>query len=289
MASGINITLLGTGLMGAPLAERLASQGHSVTVWNRHPERAEALQGVAVVADLSDAVRDAQLLVLALSDYDAIDAVVFAGGMQSQLAGLTVLQMGTIAPAQSRALERDLRAAGASYLEAPVLGSIPEARAGTLIIMVGGERVLFERWLAVLGALGPAPKYIGAAGQAAALKLALNQLIAGLTSSFALSLGLVRQAGIDVEQFMAILRDSALYAPTFDKKLQRMQQREYGNPNFPVRHLLKDVNLFLDAAGEAGLDAGVLLALRELLMDTEMRGLQDEDYSALYESIDPAL
>ena len=285
----MNITLLGTGLMGAPLAQRLASQGHRVTVWNRHAERAQGLQGVAVVTDIVGAVRGAQLLVVALSDYDAIDAVLFASGMASQLAGLTVLQMGTISPAQSRALERDLQAVAAGYLEAPVLGSIPEASAGTLMVMAGGERALFERWLPVLQALGPEPKYIGAAGQAAALKLALNQMIAGLTASFALSLGLVRQAGIDVGQFMAILRDSALYAPTFDKKLQRMQQREYGNPNFPVRHLLKDVNLFLDAAGEAGLDAGVLLALRELLMDTELRGLQDEDYSALYESIDPAL
>jgi len=112
-------------------------------------------------------------------------------------------------------------------------------------------------------------------------------LIAGLTSSFALSLGLVRQAGVDVEQFMSLLRDSALYAPTFDKKLSRMLDRHYANPNFPVRHLLKDVNLVLDAAGEVGLDSGVLLAIRELLADTEMRGLRDEDYSALYESIDP--
>jgi len=285
----MNITVLGTGLMGAPLAERLASQGHSVTVWNRHAARAMALQDVSVASGLADAVSDAELLLLALSDFDAINAVLFEPGVESQLAGLTVLQMGTIAPSQSRTLEKDLKALGADYLEAPVLGSIPEAKAGTLIVMVGGERALFDRWLPVMQALGPKPTYIGVAGQAAALKLALNQMIAGLTASFALSLGLVRQAGIDVEQFMGILRDSALYAPTFDKKLQRMQQRDYAGPNFPVRHLLKDVNLFLDAAGEVGLDAGLLLALRELLVDTESRGLQDEDYSALYESIDPVM
>ena len=283
----MNITVLGTGLMGAPLAERLVLAGHAVTAWNRHVARARALQGVSVAADVAAAVSGAELLVLALSDFDAIEAVLFGAGVASRLAGLTVLQMGTISPSQSCALERDVQAVGASYLEAPVLGSIPEARAGTLLVMVGGERALFERWLPVLQVLGSAPGYIGVTGQAAALKLALNQMIAGLTSSFALSLGLVRQAGIDVEQFMGILRGSALYAPTFDKKLQRMQRRDYGDPNFPARHLLKDVNLFLDAAGEAGLDTGVLLALRELLTDTGFRGLQDEDYSALYESIDP--
>ena len=285
----MKVTVLGTGLMGAPLAGRLAQQGHTVTVWNRGIERAREVPGVTVAATPELAVSVSEPVVLTLSDFDAINEVLFAPGVEGLLAGRTVIQMGTISPSQSRTLEQTLREVGAAYLEAPVLGSIPEARDGTLIVMAGGHRTLFERWLELLRVFGPKPVYIGAAGQAAALKLALNQLIAGLTASFALSLGLVKQAGIEVEQFMSILRDSALYAPTFDKKLQRMQQRDYANPNFPVRHLLKDVNLFLDAAGEVGLDAGVLLAVRELLVDTELRGLRDEDYSALYESIEPPL
>jgi 3-hydroxyisobutyrate dehydrogenase-like beta-hydroxyacid dehydrogenase len=283
------IAVLGLGLMGTAFAERFAGRGHEVRVWNRTPGRATGLAGqdcITVADEAGGAIAQAETVILSLSDYDAISEVLFSESARAALAGRRFLQMGTIAPAQSRRLAGDIAAAGGEYLEAPVLGSIPEARQGTLILMVGGELRLFERSLELLKVLGPKPMYIGPVGQAATVKLALNQLIAGLTSSFALSLGLITQAGLDVEQFMGILRDSALYAPTFDKKLQRMLGQDYGNPNFPVRHLLKDVNLFMDAAGEAGLDVGVLLAIRELLMDTEQQGLQGEDYSALYESID---
>jgi len=278
------VAVLGMGLMGRALAGRLAGEGYEVSVWNRTP--GAGVDGARVADKASEAIARAETVILSLSDYDAIDAVLFAPETRPVLAGRCFLQMGTIAPSESRRLAEVITVAGGEYLEAPVLGSIPEARQGTLILMVGGEEGLYERRLGLLRTLGPKPLYIGEIGQAATVKLALNQLIAGLTSSFALSLGLITQAGLDVEQFMGILRDSALYAPTFDKKLQRMLDRDYGNPNFPVRHLLKDVNLFLDAAGEAGLDVGVLLAIHELLIDTEQQGLQGADYSALYESID---
>lgn len=283
----MKITVLGTGLMGVPLAERLASQGYSVGSWNRTAGKAGALIGVEFFDSITVAIERARVIVLALSDYDAISEVLFGAEVKTLLAGRAIIQMGTIAPTQSRKLAEEIASFGGEYLEAPVLGSIPEARQGSLIVMVGGEQAVFDRWLELLKNFGPKPLYIGAVGQAATIKLALNQLIAGLTTSFALSLGLVRHSGLDVERFMEILRESALYAPTFDKKLQRMLDRDYANPNFPVRHLLKDVNLFLDAGGEAGLDGGALLAIRELLLDSELRGLEAGDYSAVYDSIDP--
>lgn len=87
---------------------------------------------------------------------------------------------------------------------------------------------------------------------------------------------------------MALLRKSALYAPMFDKKLPRLTDRNYDRPNFSTRHLLKDVNLVLDAATQAGLAAGGLEEIRSLLQDTIDLGLGEMDYSAVYERIDPA-
>ena len=114
--------------------------------------------------------------------------------------------------------------------------------------MVGSTPVQFERWKELLQNFCPEPIYVGEVGTAAAMKLALNQLIAGLTSTFALSLGFVRLSGLKVEQFMDVVRQSALYAPTFEKKLARMCEGNYANPNFPTKHLLKDTNLFLNQA-----------------------------------------
>jgi 3-hydroxyisobutyrate dehydrogenase len=113
----------------------------------------------------------------------------------------------------------------------------------------------------------------------------MNQLIAGLTASFALSLGLVRKAGLDVEQFMGMLRGSALYAPTFDKKLDKYLQHDYASANFPLKHLLKDVRLMQSVMGEAGIDTGLLEAVAAAAERGIAAGYGDMDYSALYEAL----
>ena len=122
-------------------------------------------------------------------------------------------------------------------------------------------------------------------GTAAAVKLALNQLIASLTVGFSTSLGLLQRNNVDIEKFMKILRPSALYAPTFDKKLQRMLDRNYDNPNFPTKHLLKDIRLFEREAEQAGLNTELLQGLRAVIADTVERGLDNTDYSAVHDSV----
>jgi 3-hydroxyisobutyrate dehydrogenase len=119
-------------------------------------------------------------------------------------------------------------------------------------------------------------------GAALTTKLALNQLIASLTHSFSLSLHLVQRAGVDVQKFMAILRASALYAPTFDKKLAKELADDYVNPNFPTAHLRKDLKLFLLAAADAGLNSEGLSGLDQLLERSTAAGLDDLDYSSLH-------
>ncbi len=285
----MRVAVLGTGLMGAPVALRLREAGHEVRAWNRTRAKAEALApaGVEVADTPADALERSECVVLMLADADAIRHTLLEGPAPTALRGRSVIQMGTIAPQESRDLAEELHGHAAEYLEAPVLGSTPEAERGELIVMVGAEPPQFERWRELLAALGPEPRHIGPVGHAAAVKLALNQLIASLTAAFALSLGLVRREGLDVGTFMGILRESALYAPTFDKKLQRMTERQFGNPNFPVEHLLKDVRLFLREAEALGLDAATLEGCQDVLADALDRGLAGQDYSALYNVIDP--
>jgi 3-hydroxyisobutyrate dehydrogenase len=151
--------------------------------------------------------------------------------------------------------------------------------------MAGGDRKLFEHCLPVLEVLGREPRLIGDVGMGAALKLAMNQLIAGLTATFALSLGLVRSEGIDVDRFMYLLRDSALYAKTFDKKLNNYLSHDYGAANFPLKHLLKDVRLFRRVAEQIGLDTALVTTVEAACIRAEAKGYGDQDYSALYEAL----
>ena len=285
----MKVTVLGLGLMGLPVALRLQQQGFEVVGWNRSRRGVENARfaGLEVVTDLGLALQRSDLIALLLSDTAAIQSVLFPPTQRCELAGRILLQMGTIAPAESRNLAEMTAKQGAHYLEAPVLGSIPEASAGKLIVMAGGDPATFTRCLPVLRALAQDPQRIGAVGQGAALKLAFNQLIATLTTGFAVSLGLVRAEGLDIDQFMNLLRQSALYAATFDKKLPKMLGHDYANPNFPLKHLSKDVELFRRVAAGDGIDFSLPAALLTLFEKAQSKGHGDEDYSSLYEAVNP--
>jgi 3-hydroxyisobutyrate dehydrogenase-like beta-hydroxyacid dehydrogenase len=285
----MKVSLLGVGLMGLPVARRLIQCGHEVMAWNRTQTRlqlAEA-EGVTVTGDLLEAISDSEVILLTLSDAQAIESVLFCDQVINRLSGKTVLQMGTISPDQSRDLAAKVEQAGGDYLEVPVLGSIPEAKSGDLIVMAGGPEKVYHHCLLLLRGLGKEVDLVGGVGQAAAMKLALNQLIASLTVGFAQSLGLIRAEGVEVEQFMKLLRESALYAPTFDKKLQKYLEHDYSNANFPLKHLIKDVGLFKQVAESSGMNGHVADAVLSVLNSGQQAGYGDEDYSALYEAINP--
>ena len=120
-------------------------------------------------------------------------------------------------------------------------------------------------------------------GSGMASKLALNQLIASLTHGFSLALRLVQAQGVAVADFMDVLRPSAVYAPTYDKKLERMLDQHYGNPNFSTALLRKDLGLFLQASQQAGLNASGLQGILELLQQAQGDAIDGLDYCALHE------
>jgi 3-hydroxyisobutyrate dehydrogenase len=285
----MNVALLGTGLLGEAVAERLHAAGHSLSVYNRSAGKTQRLRqlGVAVAPTAAEAMSKADVVLLLLADEAAIRAVLLDTKNRSPISGRMVIQMGTIGPAESRSIQAEITRLGGRYVEAPVLGSIAEGKTGTLLIMVGGTPEDYAEWTPLLQTLGSDVRLVGPVGKAAVMKLALNQLIAAEMAAFALSLGLIREGGVDQDTFMEVLRKSALYATMYDKKLPRLAKRQYEQPNFSTRHLLKDVDLFLAAAQQARLSTEGLQGVRSLLTGTIAQGLGEMDYSALYEQVDP--
>lgn len=284
----MKVGFIGTGLMGLPMAQRLLESNIELVAYNRTTAKLEPLKqaGAAVATEPDEVISACDCVILMLTDATAIRSLLL-GDRRQHLTGRTVIQMGTIAPAESRAIRDEIVNAGGEYLEAPVLGSIPEAKAGKLIVMVGSSNEQFQRWKELLQHLGSEPLLIGPVGTAAAVKLALNQLIASLTAGFALSLGFIQHQGVNTDLFMQVLRGSALYAPTFDKKLQRMSDRNYANPNFPTKHLLKDTDLFISEAESANLNTSSIQGVRKILEIALAQTVSEEDYSSLYSAINP--
>ncbi|OGX36947.1 MAG: hydroxyacid dehydrogenase [Omnitrophica WOR_2 bacterium RIFCSPHIGHO2_02_FULL_52_10] len=278
--------MLGTGLMGYPMAERLLAAKHAVCVYNRTRAKAGPLaqKGATVASSAKEAVESAACVILMLADIKAIEKVLF-GEEKINLAGKTVIQMGTIAPRESIALAQRVIKGGGEYLECPVLGSRGEAAKGGLILMVGSTKKQFRAWQGFLKVFGPQPLYIGEVGKAAAMKLALNQLIASHAAGFSLSLGIVEKSGVAVETFMNVLNKSPLCAKMFEKKLGNWLGRKYDNPNFPVKHLLKDVGLIIREAKALGLSTDVIEGIDRVLQKTVDKGLGEKDYSALFNAV----
>ena len=277
-----SVAVLGTGLLGTAIATRLLEQGLNVHVWNRNPSRIIPLveKGAIAISDLQRAAEGQRVLITILRDGSSTASVIDTVGA---LQGSTVIPMGTMGVEESRKLAMQVADQGGRYLEAPVLGSKPQALNGSLLVMAGGEAQVFEAQQPLLSHLCQEPLLVGPVGSGAATKLALNQLIASLTHSFSLSLQLIQRAGVPVETFMSILRPSALYAPTFDKKLQRMLDHTYADPNFSTALLRKDLRLFLEEATTAGLQDQGLSGLLSLLEQAEGTDLDEQDYCALHE------
>ena len=277
-----SVAVLGTGLLGTAIATRLLEQGLNVHVWNRNPSRLVPLveKGATEIADLSRAAEGQRVLITVLRDGSSTASVIDTVG---KLQGSTVIPMGTMGVEESRKLAMQVADQDGRYLEAPVLGSKPQALNGSMLVMAGGEAPVFDEQQPLLSHLSQEPLLVGPVGSGAATKLALNQLIASLTHSFSLSLQLIQRAGVPVETFMAILRPSALYAPTFDKKLQRMLDHNYADPNFSTALLRKDLRLFLEETTTAGLQDQGLTGLLSLLEQAKGTDLDGQDYCALHE------
>lgn len=282
----MNIAILGTGLMGTPMTERLMQTGHTLAVYNRSPEKIKPLVALGAhgFSTPAQAVKASDCVITMLADFKAINAVLF-GLPRVSFKNRTIIQMSTIAPEESIRLSKKISRLGGEYIECPVLGSKEEAKNGTLILMFGGKKEKLEQWTPLLTAFGKTPLYIGEVGSASGMKLALNQLIAGLGAAFSLSLAFVESSAINRELFMEIVRKSALFAPMFDKKWERLVTRHYAGPNFPTKLLLKDVNLFLKEAKRLKLSVESLVGIRKVLEFAIKTGYADVDYISIIEAM----
>jgi 3-hydroxyisobutyrate dehydrogenase-like beta-hydroxyacid dehydrogenase len=271
------------------MAERLLTGEYEVTVYNRSREKAEPLaaKGARIAGSAREAIAAGEATVFMVRDGAAVRELLAEGGSFPDLTGKTVIQMSTIAPTESEALAADVRQAGGDYLEAPVLGSVPQATDGSLKVIGGGAPESFARWSGLLRRFGPDPRLVGPVGHASTLKLALNQLIGSVAVAQSLSLGLVRRKGLDVDIYLDMLRKSPLHSATFDRKLPQILARDFSSANFPAALLLKDLDLVRAEAATLGLDITALEGVRAVVGRTVEAGRGREDYAALYEVIDP--
>jgi len=276
-----SIGFCGLGRMGAPMAARLLDAGHDVSVWNRTPERGVALveNGAVQAASPAEAASGAEIVVTMLADPQALDEVVFGpGGVAAGVRpGATFVEMSTIGVDAVRSLAARLPD-GVDLVDAPVLGSVPQATEGTLKIFVGGDEAVFERCRPVLEAMGT-PRHLGPLGAGAAMKLVANSTLGVLMCGLAEALALADVLGLEESAVLDILAESPI-GTTVKSKRGKVESGVY-EANFTLALAAKDLALVTSAAEAAGLQLRLAPAAQDWLEQANTAGLRDLDYSAV--------
>jgi len=246
------IAFLGIGLMGGPMAARLARAGYPLRAWNRTFAKAEALraQGAEPHAELLDAVAGARILISMLEAGPVVQAVMEAA-LPALAPGSLWIDMSSTRQDEALAFHALLAARGCRFLDAPVSGGVGGAQGGQLAIMAGGAQADFDEAAPVLRAMGT-PRLVGPAGSGQVAKLC-NQLIVGATLNVvAEALLLAQAAGADPVQVREAIRGGFAGSRILEVHGQRMLERDFVAGG-QVKSQLKDLHNVLAAAGAAGL------------------------------------
>lgn len=283
------VSLFGVGAMGEAIARCLLAKQYQLNVWSRTPEKLVSLAeaGAIVKSSAANAIKSADNIICALPDVVAIQEALFDVEWAHELHGHTVINFGAVNPSRSQALMDAFQAHQAGYIEVAAIGSVDDVANGNLQLLVGAGEEDYQRVSGLLRELSNRISFVGEVGNAVALKLTMQQMTATLFCAFATSVGMIKEQGLDIDVFLDFLRASPLYTPLFDQKLPRILGRDYTRAGLPARHLVRDLKLFLEEAEELGLNAHYVESIKELMGLCVARGMQDLDYTAVYDVINP--
>jgi 3-hydroxyisobutyrate dehydrogenase-like beta-hydroxyacid dehydrogenase len=269
-----NIGVVGLGIIGRGIAGHLRRKGFSVFVWNRSPRPVPNFVGSP--GELAGLCNYVQIFV---SDDDALLNTVEQ--LSEKLTPRHVIfAHSTVAPDSMRAAADIVERRGARFVEACFTGSKGAAEKGELVYYVGGTDEAVREARPILEASSKEIVQIGAVGQASAIKIATNMVTAASVQAAAEALALVQAQGLPLEKFLEAMRVNASYSGTLAMKLPKMLGRDF-EPQFSVKHMLKDMQIASQIALAHYLDLGVTAAARDQLVEQMHWGHGDDDYSAV--------
>lgn len=281
------IGFIGLGLMGAPMASRLVASGYAVSVYNRTKEKASAVltHGGIWKNSPSEVGQSAEIIFTMLTNDEALTSVSDEILRTLKSGGIHV-DCSTVSPAVTGALQKHYAESGRGFLHSPVLGSIPQATDGSLLLFVGGREETFQRAQPVLKILGSKIWRFPSAPQASSMKLIMNSFIGGMIVTLSQALHHGNASAIDGTTILEILGYSALNSPMYQTKGSSILADNF-SPRFFLENLLKDTNLFRTAAASNGVPTPVSDAVATMLEKAIAEGLSREDYSAVYKVMTP--
>jgi 3-hydroxyisobutyrate dehydrogenase-like beta-hydroxyacid dehydrogenase len=279
------VGFVGLGLMGGPMAANIARAGYPLTVFNRSVAKAEPLRalGAEVASSPRQVASNSDVVLCMLSDAAAVHEVLsgpdglLAGGRK----GMTLIDMSTVAPEDSRAVAADVAAHGWRMLDAPVFGSTGPAKEGKLGILVGGDAQVAEDQRDLLATMGTFIVHLGPQGSGALAKLCFNLMVAAQVESLAEAMALAVRGGLKAETMGQILKVSPILSNLITRKIDTIVGGDF-TPAFPLKHMHKDLGLMVGTARAMGARLPVTEANLEAFAGAKGAGLGELDAAAVF-------
>jgi len=283
------ISYLGLGTMGSGMASNLLKVGYELTVWNRSVDKCEpfARKGARVADIPADAIRDVDLVMYSLSNDQAVEEVVFgAKGILSEInEGQIAIDMSTVLPATSLREQEAYLKHGVDFLDAPVFGSKQESADAKLWILAAGNKAIFEKVKPVLEHLGQTVHYFGKNGNAAAMKLVGNLIVALEMEALAEGLVLAQKAGLDLTTVMEVAKVADFRSPLLASNGQNILKRDFST-SFALKLMLKDAGLIEKFAKNLQSPIPALYVAKKNLESAVALGFGTENASALIKALE---
>ncbi|MDX6686348.1 MAG: 3-hydroxyisobutyrate dehydrogenase [Baekduia sp.] len=283
----MHIAFLGTGIMGAPMARRIAQAGHDVTVWNRTTDKAAPLaeHGATVAQDAAPAVSGAEVIVTMLTDAQAVEDVMKVAA-PAAAQGTIWWQASTVGIAGTEALMALAEEHGLIYVDAPVLGTRGPAENGELVILASGDPQALEKLAPLFDAVGSKTMTLGEAGTGTRFKLVMNHWVLAVTDGIAETLAFAEGVDLDPSLYLDAIKGGSLDIPYAHLKGPGMISGELPVA-FPLKHALKDAELIMEAAGRHDLDLKLAAVVRDRYAAATAAGHADEDMGMVIAAVRP--
>ncbi len=280
----MKVGFIGMGIMGVPMSKNVLKAGNEVTVYNRTPQRMTPVTeaGAKAVQSPKSAAEGVDAVILMLTGPEAIDSVLFGekGVLSGIKPGTPIINMSTVSPAYSRQLNKRLAAGSAVLIDAPVSGSKKPAEDGTLIILAGGPKEKVKELEPLLLSMGKKVVYCGEAGQGSSMKMAVNLLLGIMMEGFCEAVNFGERCGLATETLLDAFLAGPLSCGLFNLKTEMLKTGIFP-PQFPLRHITKDLRFVLQTADETGAAVPLGSNLFPLFRQAMGQQLGDMDFAAV--------
>ncbi|MCI8518397.1 MAG: 2-hydroxy-3-oxopropionate reductase [Hungatella sp.] len=287
----MKVGFIGLGIMGRPMSKNLVKAGHELVVFDFNKEAVADLVscGAEEAANGKEVAQKCDVVITMVPNSPHVRAAVLGenGVAEGAHAGSVVIDMSSIDPTESKAIGGELAKMGIDMLDAPVSGGEPKAIDGTLSVMVGGKKELFDKYYDLLMVMAGSVVYVGELGAGNVAKLANQIVVAVNIAAVSEALTFAKKAGADPELVYQAIRGGLAGSTVMDAKAPMMLDRNF-KPGFRIELHIKDLNNALNAAHAISSPVPLTAQLMEIMQFLKSEGCDKEDHSSIvkyYEKI----